>query len=167
MEKTQSIAPHGTEPDPDEGETGLDPELLTWIRIETERRIREEDFPKDEKLLPPTQFDDTIPPPEARCREPEWLEPSISGRLAAAMSGWALKPTMEKFVNAMRTAAPTDADLAVAKTVLCEGTAREIMYGVVAGHYSKRQLVQRLHDIGLTKTFLSAPINEWAIEDDL
>ena len=135
-----------------------------WGERETARRIREEYHPAEEPLLPPEAFRDT--PAEAGNAWPpsaddEHRGPSIRARLSSSTCGWKNKPSMNELAAAMTSASPTRRQLCVANVIVAEATTDELFQGYLDRLYTMRQLVQRMHDLGATKTWRTRIVNRW------
>ena len=138
--------------------------LAEWADQETTRRMREEYDPPEEQLLPPEAFRDTpaeIDEDWPRSPGDEYRTPSVLGRLSSSTCGWEKKPNMEELAEAMTVEEPTRRQLCVANVIIAEATTDELFQGYLDRLYTMRQLVQRMHDLGATKSWRTRTVNRW------
>ena len=139
-------------------------ETRRWLRRELDRRRREEPVNgATAQLLPEEHFSDEYAPEEPEAgggRGPK--SRTVNSVLASACAGWRKEPDAAEFYEAMRSATPTNRQVAVANVMVTEATCDEILLAYLQGAYTWRQLAQAVHRRGSGPSRLARYINVWA-----
>lgn len=123
-------------------------ELQEWIRAETwARQLEEEDNP-NVTLAPTNRFprtrhfqDENDKRNSGKAMDGRMLRGLIAGKCC----GWPKRPTVDEALDAMRTRSPTERDIDIAETVICEATIMELAEGEQQGSYCLQDLAWWMH----------------------
>ena len=145
-----------------------DPPSDPAIRAEWDRRgITEEMlglfYRPNQALEPADRFPDeydVAPEIPETARGPK--SRTVRSVLAGSCCGWRRKPTSAELHRAMRTAETTDRDRSVLYSFLSEASNQEICLAHAEGAYTWRQLVEKMHVLGITDGALPWYVNGFA-----
>lgn len=143
-----------------------------WWGEELKRRKQYED-PRRQALLKPAEaFEDrrATGALRARCgieRQADELgrqSRTVARRIASSCAGWAKRPTVAEFYDAVRAQEPTDQQRSLIAMWVREATNAELLMAWMEEVYSERELVAAIHRAGAldVNRKRNADLNRWA-----